>query len=114
MANFLSMITSNFEAPAFIILSVLIGFVFFYLRKDIQVIKEHLTNHVTGTERKIEKIDSKIDQLRIDMYDKFDKVDDKFDKVNDKFDKIDSKLDSNFKHLNLRLDQAFRPKKEKD
>ena len=57
--------------------------------------------HVTDTDKKIDQLDTKIDQLRTDMYAKFDKT--------------DAKLDSNFNHINLRLDQAFnRPQKEKD
>ena len=56
-------------------------------------IKEHLTNHVTGTEKEIK-------ELKIDMNAKFDKIDLKFDKIestmNAKFDKVDSRLDSLF------------------
>ena len=130
MGNFLNLI----ETPALIILSLVVVFVFFYLRKDIKAIKEDLHNHVTDTDKKIGKLDVKIDQLRTDIYAKFDKTDAKikqlrtdmyakFDQLNDKTDaKIDQlrtdihlKLDSNFNHINLRLDQAFnRPQKEKD
>ena len=137
MGNFLNLLISNFETPALIILSLVVVFVFFYLRKDIKAIKEDLHNHVTDTDKKIDKldvkidtkidqldrkIDTKIDQLRTDMYAQFDKTDAKINQLSDKtdtkieqlrvdiyakFDKTDAKLDSNFNHINLRLDQAF-------
>ena len=88
------------------------------------------STYVTDTDKKIDKLDTKIDQLRTDMYAQFDKTDAKINQLSDKtdakieqlrvdiyakFDKTDAKLDSNFNHINLRLDQAFnRPQKEND
>ena len=49
---------------------------------DIKSIKEGLNNHITDTNKKIDKLDRKIE-------------------------KMDSKIDGNFKHLNIRLDHFF-------
>ena len=123
MGNFLNLLISNFETPALIILSLIVVFVFFYLRKDIKAIKEDLHNHVTDTDKKIDKLDVKIDtkinQLDVKIDKKIDQLDIKIDQLRTdmyaKFDKTDAKLDSNFNHINLRLDQAFnRPQKEND
>ena len=113
-----------------LIVIVAIGFaVYFYfqlkkdnqlLQKDVQnnydkqqivmdQIDEHLTNHVTGTESKIEKLETKIENLEIKMDAKFDKTDIKIDQLRAD---MSTKLDSNFKHLNLRLDQLFSPKEK--
>ena len=56
------------------------------LKKDLQNIEKHLTNHVTDTEKEIK-------ELKIDINAKFDKIE---STMNAKFDKVDSRLDSLF------------------
>ena len=92
---------TNDNIPSYITLAVLCGWFFIqYLKKDNKIsqndianIKENLTNHVTDTDKKIDKLDTKIDKLDA--------------KLDTKIDKIDTKLDTNFNRLNQRLDQAF-------
>ena len=87
MATILKLI-SGIESYGNIFIFGVLVFLFFKMRG----IEKHLTNHVTGTERKIEKLDSKIDQFKQETH---------------------NKLDDNFKHLNIRLDSVFsfnRPK----
>ena len=71
--------------PPAIVIIIVVVFAYLLLNKDLQIIDKHLTNHVTGTEKKIErletKIDSNINQLRVDMNAKFDKVDSSFDSL---------------------------------
>ena len=63
-------------------------------KKNINDIKENLSNHVTDTNKKIDKLDikidrldTKIDQLKTDMHKEFS---------------------DNFRHINSRLDELFR------
>ena len=69
------------KANGIVLLSVI--FLGLFLNSKTNEIEKHLTNHVTGTERKIEKLDSKIDQFKTETH---------------------KKLDDNFKHINTRLD----------
>ena len=88
MGNVLSSMLSQSETTAWLSLVVVI-FIFFYLRKDTKSIKENLNNHVTDTDKKIDKLDIKIDKL------------------DTKIGNIDTKLDTKFDRLNSRLDKVF-------
>ena len=96
MATILNLI-SGIESYGNIFIFGGLVFLFFKMRG----IEKHLTNHVTGTERKIEKLDSKIDQFKQEIHNKLDSKIDQFKK------ETHNKLDDNFKHLNIRLDNAF-------
>ena len=96
MANFLSILVSlGFKAENTALFLVLILFYILFrhkfelLSKDNKHIKETLSNHITDTNKKIEKVDSKIDKLDSKFDSKIDKLDSKFDS---KFDKIISLL----------------------
>ena len=70
--NIVNIISSIIEHQS--VIAVVIFFAYLYLNKDIKIIRRDLSNHVTGTEMKIEKIDSKLDK-------KFDKVEGKIDQL---------------------------------
>ena len=111
-----------------LIVIVAIGFaVYFYfqlkkdnqlLQKDVQnnydkqqiamdQIDKHLTNHVTETEDKIEKLEAtmnaQFNKIESNMNAQFDKVDLKFDKIESKFNKVDLKFDK----IDSRFDSLF-------
>ena len=116
-----------------LIVIVAIGFaVYFYfqlkkdnqlLQKDVQnnydkqqiamdQIDKHLTNHVTETEDKIEKLEAtmnaQFNKIESNMNAQFDKVDLKFDKIESKFNKVDLKFDkieSKFNKVDLKFDK---------
>ena len=88
---------TNDNIPGYITLAVLCGwFVIQYLKKDNKIsqndianIKENLTNHVTGTEKKIEKLTDSLNQLSKDIN----------KEMNQLKDNMSAKIDSNFSNL---------------
>ena len=93
MTSVLDLISSK---ESFGLLFVVVLFGFSFLIYKIKEIENHLTNHVTGTERKIDKLDTKIGDLdrKLDM--KIDKLDTKIGdldrKLDMKIDKLDTKI----------------------
>ena len=57
-----------YEAPILGLLFLPLYVTFYFMWKKIGDIDKHLTNHVTGTERKISDLDNKIDR-KIDKLD---------------------------------------------
>ena len=108
MDAILEFILKTENAP--FLLGILGAFAFLWLNRDSKMIKEHLTNHVTSTEKKIDQLnvtirglDTKIDNLdqKIDM--KISSLDEKWDR---RFIGLDNKignLESNMNDIKLSL-----------
>ena len=96
MQSLITNIITNFiENQSLIILFIV--FIYIYLNKDIKIIKKDLNNHVTGTEKKIEKLTENLNQLSKEIN----------KDINRLKDNMSEKLDTNFNRLNERLDKAF-------
>ena len=74
--------------PVVTLVVVYTGFIFggfsWMLKAQITPIKELLNNHISDTNKKIDKLSDRVDKLS----DRFDKQSDRFDKQSDRFDKL--------------------------
>ena len=86
--NYLKFLPKDWQSASLIIVLVQLG-MFAFLWQGQSHIKELLTNHVTGTEKKIEKLDGKIEKL------------------DNKIEKLDSKIDSKIEKLDGKIEKIY-------
>ncbi len=79
------------------------------IKKDLDHIKLLLSNHITGTDKKIDKLDSKMDKLDAKVENNINRLDSKIDKLDAKVEnninRLDSKIDSNINRLDSKIDK---------
>ena len=84
------------------------------IKKDLDHIKLLLSNHITGTDKKIDKLDSKIDKLDAKVENNINRLDSKIDsninRLDSKIDKMDSKMESNFNQVRADLKELLKQK----
>ena len=111
-AEIINSLIKEWPAMTFVLGIGSLGFV--WLNRELKIIKENLTNHVTGTEKKIDELNKNLNIFKTEMNKNLNFFKTEMDKNLNFFKtEMDKKLDDNFKHLNLRLDNAFsfnRPK----
>jgi predicted RNase H-like nuclease (RuvC/YqgF family) len=66
-----------------------------------------LTNLITNLDKKLDKLDSKIDNLEIKIDAKIDKLDNKIDHLETRIDAKLDKLDSKIEKLEIKLEGKF-------
>ena len=98
MDAILEFILKTENAP--FLLGILGAFAFLWLNRDSKMIKEHLTNHVTSTEKKIDQLNVIIRGLDT----KIDNLDEKWDR---KFSDLDQKIDMKIGSLDEKWDRRF-------
>jgi flagellar capping protein FliD len=62
------------------------------------------------TDDRLDDLNGKVDALRVEMSDRFDKIDGRFDKIDDRFEKMDDrfeKMDDRFEKMDDRFDRRF-------
>ena len=109
MNTILEFILKTENAP--VLLGIFGAFAFLWLNRELKiiqnqelrVIKESLTNHITGTDKKIDKLDTKIDKLGERLDTKIDKLGERLDTRMDKLDTKVGNLDTKVGNLDSKM-----------
>ena len=97
--NYLKYLPKDWQSAALIIVLVQLG-MFAFLWQGQSHIKELLSNHVTGTEKKIENLDAKMDS-------KIGSLDAKIENLEAKMDSKIESLDAKIENLEAKMDRKF-------